>query len=535
MPRRSLAQSSFFDPEFVCPDCLIPGSMPWVVSRLRSRLFPGWLFDGWRGQRLGRKAWPPSVLMTLVLLRWSEEGMSRLASLRRARTDTEWRAAMGISLADAVPSERTLRDFERFLTQRHAKSGQPRFILFHEHVARLCVEESVVDDTAVWATDSTPMWCYGAVLDTVRLLGDGLRRLGRVWAQATRSSLCEVAEDWDTPWLIGKSTKGALGIDWRDEQERADGLNRLAGDVIRCVERVQKSVESARVGLRASLLKQCQRLLCVVRDDLESDEKGRLVVASRIAKNRLVSITDPEARHGRKSKKSVFKGFKLHVLGDIVSGLIASIAVTPGNFHDSKPAHRLIRRASELVGGIKRVLGDTAYGAATFRREIRETLGVEMLAPPPPSTRPKNGRFGKNDFEIDFTEGTALCSNGVLSEDFTIVKGNDGMARRHTWPRQSCESCPFADKCLAKGRKSRTVLFHPDEEEQRRARRLWQDEAVRAEYRKRSQCERLINQVTRHGGRKARAWGLEFAQLQAHAIAAVCNLGLLAKALPEPG
>jgi hypothetical protein len=38
---------------------------------------------------------------------------------------------------------------------------------------------------AAWAMDSTPMWCYGAVLETVRMLGDGLVKLGLGWAEAS--------------------------------------------------------------------------------------------------------------------------------------------------------------------------------------------------------------------------------------------------------------------------------------------------------------------------------------------------------------
>ncbi len=535
MPRRCLSQTSFFDPEFACPGCLEPGTVPWLLARFRSRLFPAWLFAGWRGRRLGRKAWPPVVLMTLVLLRWTEEGMSRAGSVRRAKKDAEWRAALGIALDDAVPSARTLQDFEKFLRSRHPGAGQRRYLLFHEHVVRLCLDAGVVDGDATWSTDSTPMWCYGAVLDTVRLLGDGLRTLGRRWAWATRRTLEEVAADWETPWLTGKSTKGALDIDWRQADARAEGLDRLARDVLRIVDRIRREISHARVGLRRALGKACHRLLRVIRDDLESDSQGRLVVARRVAKDRLESLTEPQARHGRKSKSQTFKGFKLHLVGDVVSGLIASLAVTPGNYHDNRPAHRLIRRASDLLDGIKRVLGDTAYGAASFRRKIRLELGVELVAPPPPSTKPKNGRFGKGDFEVDFAAGCALCPNGVVSDKFTTIQGNGGLSRRHVWPRQDCDRCPVRAKCLASGSRSRFLLLHPDEEEQRAARQQWERAETRTEYRMRSQCERLVNQMTRHGGRKARAWGLGFAQLQVHAIAAVCNLGLLARALAEPG
>ena len=61
------------------------------------------------------------------------------------------------------------------------------------------------------------------------------------------------------------------------------------------------------------------------------------MVARRVTRGRLVSLTDPCARHGRKSKSGLFSGFKLHVLGDVVSGLVASLAVTPGNSTEDSP------------------------------------------------------------------------------------------------------------------------------------------------------------------------------------------------------
>src|SRR5690606_37607303 len=57
------------------------------------------------------------------------------------------------------------------------------------------------------------------------------------------------------------------------------------------------------------------------------------------------------------------------------------------------------------------------------------------------------------------------------------------------------------------------------EAELRAARAAWERPEVRADYRTRTQCERLVNQMTRHGCRQARRWGLGPAQLQAHLTA----------------
>jgi hypothetical protein len=53
-----------------------------------------------------------------------------------------------------------------------------------------------------------------------------------------------------------------------------------------------------------------------------------------VAKGRIVILTDPCARHGRQSRRKTFNGFKVHVLGGVVSGLIASVSVAAGNHHD---------------------------------------------------------------------------------------------------------------------------------------------------------------------------------------------------------
>jgi len=67
------------------------------------------------------------------------------------------------------------------------------------------------------------------------------------------------------------------------------------------------------------------------------------------------------------------------------------------------------------------------------------------------------------------------------------------------------------------------------EQDLREARQAWARPEVRQAYRQRSQCGRLMDRMTRHGDRKAAAWGLGAAQLQAHVIAMACNLKLLAE------
>lgn len=535
MPLLCTTRDSFFDPEYMMPDSLEPGTLPWLLGRHRELLFPPWLFRGWRGEgHRGRPAWPASVLMTLVLLRWSEVGMSRLGAIKRAQSDIRWRAALGLEMGGRTPSEKTLREFEAFLRQRHPDCDMPRYLAFFEHCAQLCMDSGALAHAPQWAMDSTPMWCYGAVKDTVRLLGDSVAALARRWSRVTGAPLAELADSWRLPHLVAKSTKGAYRIDWRNPEERAEIVDKLAHGVMTAVVEIRAGIAQAPPNQRKRLLRQCRYLTSVIAQDLEADEQGRLVVARRVAAERLISITDPQARHGRKSQHRTFDGFKLHVLGDAASGFIASLTVTSGNVHDGAVAQRLLRRAKRLHGELDRVLGDSAYSGATLRHDVRTELGVRIIAPPlERSAAP--GKLGRDAVHIDFDTRRATCAAGVTVDEpqrvFASEHQRDVWVFR--WPYAICKQCPLREPCNGGQAEGHRIRLHPHEQELRAARAAWRDPAVRDAYRVRTQCERLLSQMVQHGARRARAWGLGAAHLQAHCIAAACNLALLAKALVQ--
>lgn len=551
MPVRTLKHGSFFDPRFAAPNCLLPGTVPWLLANYRDVICPAWLLRGWRGSGVkGRCAWPAQILMGLLVLRWVEEGTSRLAAMRRAESDIVWRAALGLEIGGPTPSERTMRDFESYLRGRDPESDLPRYLMLHEHFVALARWSGCAADGPKWAMDSTPQHCYGAVVDTVRLLGDGVRQIGRRWARERGIPVPQLAKEWKLPLLVAKSTKGHLAIDWRDRDARSRVVTELAEAAVRVVDVVRAGLDAIDDGPRKrALISRCDAVLRVIEQDLELGPEGRLVIAHRVAANRVISITDPEARHGRKSKSQTFNGFKVNVLGDLTSGLITAVSVTAGNGHDAPPGHELIARAVRMRVEMKRVLADTAYGGAADRHHLAETYGITLIAPPPPIAASEHGT-SRRDFDIDFAAMKATCPNGITTSTSERVEGAQPHIR-FRWPLEACSTCPLRESCVRKSNKKvqgpgtapqphrpgrprkagRVLDLHPHEQELRAAREAWEDPDIRREYRERTQCERLISQVIRHGGRRARAWGQAAANLQAHAIVMRCNLELLARNL----
>ncbi len=514
------AQSSFFDPSFVCPSLLEEGSLTWLLAHHGTLVCPSALVSEWeRSGQPGRDPWPFRVMAACSLLRFSEEGMSRRGAARRLRTDGAWRAAAGLSWQDATPDESRLRSFERFLAGR-GPTRRRRMLVWFEGITDAC--RGVLGKQQLWVIDSTPMHCHGAVVDTLRYLGDGARSLARVWSRRVGCGLNELASK--CPLLLARSTKGHfLNTDWADPDQRAEAVTEVARTALWVAEEVLSGLSTIeRPGTRKRLARQARALVKKVQDDLEQDAEGRLVVARRVGRDRRVSRTDPQARHGRKSKSKTFNGFKLHVLAEALSGLIATVCVTPGNIHDSFPANRLIGRAKALFEDLERVLGDVAYSGVELHLRVRGEHDVDLLARPQPQPSRTNDRFRKEDFDIDFVKTSATCPAGVTT---TEARWNGGQ-RMYCWPKATCQTCPLSARCLYRNEPRKRLVCHREEESLRALRARWP--RVRTLYRQRSQGERPIHSMTRHGCRKARAWGLTAVQVQAHCAAAVVNLKLLA-------
>jgi len=523
------------------------GTVVWLLVRCRERIFPHWLTRAWRrGEgRRGRNAWPIETLLALLMLRWSEGGTSRVGACRRAGTDSSWRNAMGLPVEGPTPTEKTLREVEAWLLEEHEESGLSRKQMLFEHLVHLALWSASARGLPGprWVMDSTPMWCFGAVLDTVRLLGDGLRQLGRAWARATGESLASVARTWDATLLLARSTKGWLRIDWHNADARSTAICGLVEAVLRGIDEVKGRFATIEdTWARAQAARLCGILLRVIEQDLVKDRKGRWNIARRVARDRLVSLSDPEAGHGHKTRSESFWGYKINVLGDLVSGVIAALSVTPGNGHDASPGHELVERVQQMRIEIDRILADTAYGGIESRLHLR-SLGVDLVAPTPASSR-QSEKFSKNDFEIDFDKGVAICPNRVQSSEMEMTRSKEPRIA-FRWPGTACSECPVRRQCLRDrkpksskngkrmGRppKGNRLVLKPLERELREARAEWADPARREEYRDRSMGERHNAALVQHGARIARSRGRPAADLQAHLIGMTVNLGSLARNL----
>ena len=248
----------------------------------------------------------------------------------------------------------------------------------------------------------------------------------------------------------------------------------------------------------------------VVGQDVEQDEGGRVVIARRVARDRVISTVDPDARHGRKSSAHGFDGYKGHLAIDPESELITQKTVTVGNVADGDVAEELITdlledagehdvaddpAAEEGGGETPTVYGDSAYGSGAFQ-EVLEEHGIESRCRTQRATAPHH-RFSKEWFTVDLERESVTCPAEVT---VPIRRASDGSGTAYF--RGACSPCPLRAQCTTSPA-GRTVQVGVHEASLAAARARQETPGWLSGYRTvRSIVERKVAHTTRrrHGG-----------------------------------
>lgn len=134
----------------------------------------------------------------------------------------------------------------------------------------------------------------------------------------------------------GYTDTGKPVIDWADRDEREVLVDSRARDAYALLAVLDGRVLSQDMAQAAALL------ATVVGQDLDQGEDGVFRIARRVAKDRVISTVDPEARHGHKTAARGFDGYKGHIAEDPDSEIITATEVSAGNRGDAEVAAGLV-------------------------------------------------------------------------------------------------------------------------------------------------------------------------------------------------
>ena len=312
------------DMEQFCDRELAERSIYALLHRERDRLFPDELFVDLFSDK-GRRSVPPSVVATVMVLQ-RLEGLSDREAVERYTFDARWRYAAGVGSYDCGGWSSFAHTVLVDMRARLAASERPRRIF--EVTTDVARGAGLVGAKRV--LDSTPLYDAVATMDTITLVRSAVRGLLKAAGElsAELRGLLESGDDY--------SSNAKPQVDWDDKDEREALVDSRAKDGFALLAHLDGK------DLGPGLAEAAKLLATVLGQDLEETEDGTFRIARKVAKDRVISTVDPEARHGHKTSARGFDGYKANVAIDPDSEIITNTIVSAGNAGDASVAEALV-------------------------------------------------------------------------------------------------------------------------------------------------------------------------------------------------
>jgi hypothetical protein len=471
--------------------------------------FQAGLAEAYADRPKGQPPVPPAQLALATILQ-AYTGVSDDEVIEATVMDRRWQLVLDCMGAEEPPfSKGTLVGFRARLIEHNLDR---RLI---ERTVELAAATKGFGARALRAAlDSSPLWGAGRVEDTFNLMGHALRKALGVIAvmqgrgQAAGTAL--IAVQARVPQLAASSLKAALDADWDNPAAREQALAGVLG----LLERVEAFI-AGQAGQEAAA--KAVAVACQVRDQDVDCSSAAPALRRGVAKDRRISVEDPDMRHGRKSRSVLFDGYKRHVLTDLDTGLVPAVGITAANAPEASVTGAITADLDAAGLTLAELHIDRAYLSSDLVRDRGPDLAVYCKAW---RVRNSSGRFAKDQFTIDFGAGQLTCPAGV-SMPF-------GPGKTVRFPKNTCAACPLRQRCTTSSN-GRSVAIHPDEALLAELRHRQQTPAGRAELRERVQVEHTLAHVGHWQGRRARYRGTRKNLFDLRRIAVVHNLHIIAR------
>jgi hypothetical protein len=267
---------------------------------------------------------PPAQLALATLLQ-AYTGVSDDEVIEATTMDRRWQLVLDCLDAEEPPfSKATLSAFRQRLL---ACEGDRRLV---ERTLEVAQAQGGFSTRALRAAlDSSPLWGAGRVEDTVNLLGHALRTALSVIARQQGRGLAEVAAEAgrEVAGVVGgpQSLKAVLDLDWDDPAALPQALRA----VLAALTAVEAWLDGPRAPSAATDPEVQRRRAAAAQvraQDVEWAADAPAPTLRRgVARDRRISVEDPQMRHGRKSRCVRVDGYKRHVLHDLDSGMVCAV------------------------------------------------------------------------------------------------------------------------------------------------------------------------------------------------------------------
>ncbi len=402
---------------------------------------------------MGRPAFDPLIVFKMLLLqRWHPA--SDIKVEERARTDVAYRFFLDVPFPDPVPDATTLCRYRALWGDKKIKQlFKNIFRQIQSHGAARVRPGLVGDTTHQQANIQKP---------TARqLLLKGFKK----YLQAFLLVCEQFPEDFNQPRVQELGQASQEWLDDYNERCTARQLSRqerfawLVKQILAVQEEVQKLIPEPLPSVVAAseswqqfqhwkaTLEQLLAENAGMKDGSPYQKKGD---------RKIISLVDPDARSGHKSKKLKFTGYKV-VVGMTQDRFYTGIETIPGNENDSPQAVPIVKEAMEVSGETPESAAfDLGFNSISNRLALHG-LGVQPGIEFEKRINARNpGFFTADHFQFDNEALTVTCPDNQATQSFTENQKTGILVFRFT--KKCCEGCPLKFACTT-SKNGRTVQF----------------------------------------------------------------------------
>ena len=340
----------------------------------------------------GRPAYPAETLFQMLFLEFYYN-LSDVEVCRQCQYNVLYRWFVGLGIDENVPDDTCLVVFRRRL-------GEARFARLFDRVVEMAKKAGLLRERYK-IVDATAVVADVAIPNTVNLLRQGRRVILREIARQDERAAVGLGEYRSREKLAEKPTKEDLVEEVDKSKAFIEAVKGKYGDD---------------VGAMVEAL-----------DAIVHPEKGRAKV---------VSFVDFQARHGMKSRKEMFSGYKAHIVED-ENEIVTSCDVLSGNRNEGSHLGHLL--LLERAKGIRAeaVLADSLYDSGQNRQLIHEE-GMKAYIPF------RRERKWMERFRYSPDEDCVTCVMGKKS----IGKSRQQRGNLHNFSVRDCRDCSQVGKCV---------------------------------------------------------------------------------------
>lgn len=457
----------------------------------------------------GNRPVPPAMLAMAVILQ-AYTGASDAEAIECIKADQRWQLPLDC-MGSKQPAfcQKTLA----FFRKRLVETGMDQQLL--ARTVHLAKDTGLFDSKKLGklrvAIDSAPLQGAGRVEDTINLIGHAIRNLVKAIVQAAGCTQKQIVKGAGLTVVGAGSVKARLDIDWNDKEAQKQALRRLMQEAQRLQSWLEQQCEELAGDDEVQAAQQMLRR--VIDQDTEPDPDGSGPrIKQGVAPDRVISISDPDMRHGRKSSSRTINGYKRYQTADIKSGVVLAACSLPANVAELYGADKM-RAEMQQHGTVVELNIDRAFLASELARDTH-ALGHKILAKP--FHTPNGMLFTKQQFEIDLESAQVVCPAGKVAE----IQGQSAK-----FSSDDCTRCSQRNKCQKPGVEAgRIITIHPQEDLMQELQAKLETASGRKVLRKRVMIEHNLAHHCNRQGPRARYRGTRKNDFDARRMAIVHNL-----------